>query len=471
MRARASAMVGGRARGRGMKVFPSRCGRARPRQFHKNARNVAHPLKIILHKLFSRPPWLPRPRGNHMRPSAILPIALAALLVGVTVATPAMHVASADPTPPAEVDFGRVKALFTTAVPADIATWARTNGATVVLQSDELKLAAFQLDDNVDAEGFLALLRARSDVSWANYDGIVRATLTPNDPLWPQQYGPRLIGAPLAWNDNTGSSSVILAVLDTGVDATHEDLMAAATPYCVGTAGAVDGYGHGTHVAGIAAAQMNNLRGIAGVAQVKLACPEALTDAGSGWWSQLAVAILEASAVGSKVISMSLGGNCTFNGVLLCPEVQQAINIAWSRGAVLVAATGNDGFTNFVSHPASFNNVVAVGSVGSTKARSWFSNGGAQIDLVAPGDGVISTVPAVSLMCGVTGGYCSVSGTSMSTPHVSGVAALLFSDCPWLTNAQVVNAMTSTAENLGAAGWDNLYGHGLVRADLALATC
>ena len=425
-------------------------------------------LKNILHNSFIRA-RVPAASGNPMRYSTLAPMLVVALLVGVSVATP-LDTASADPTPPAEVDFGRVKAIFADALPADLAAWARTNGATVVLQSDELKLAAFQLDDNVDGEGFLALLRARSDVTWANYDGIVRSNLIPNDTLWNQQYGPVLIGAPAAWNDHTGSATVIVAILDTGVDATHEDLVGPATPYCAATAGAVDGYGHGTHVAGIAAATMNNNRGIAGMAQVKIACPEALTDAGSGWWSQLAVAILEASALGSKVISMSLGGNCTFNGVLLCPEVQQAINIAWSRGAVLVAATGNDGFANFVSHPASFPNVVAVGSVGPTKARSWFSNGGAQIDLVAPGENIISTVPPVSLMCGVVK-YCAVSGTSMSTPHVAGVAALLFSDCPWLTNGQVVNAMTSTAENLGAAGWDNLYGHGLVRADLALATC
>ncbi|MFA5862730.1 MAG: S8 family serine peptidase [Candidatus Thermoplasmatota archaeon] len=141
------------------------------------------------------------------------------------------------------------------------------------------------------------------------------------------------------------------------------------------------------------------------------------------------------------------------------------MEIAWSRNRVIVAASGNDGRNGYVSHPASFPNVIAVGSIGSTSSRSYFSNGGPQLDLMAPGESVISTVPTTSIMCGVRlDPYCSVSGTSMATPHVAGVAALVFSLCPSWTNAQVVNRLFNTADDLGSAGWDQSYGWGRVDA-------
>ena len=252
-----------------------------------------------------------------MRKAMILFTAILTLSGVLLVPTPA----AADDEPPAEVSVNRAKAGFYGSIPGNIGEWSQQYGWVLDFTNEELSLAVFDLGDGgVTGETFLAALRARTDVEWASYDGIARSQFTPNDPKWPSQYGPRLIKADLAWDITRGSPNVVIGIMDTGVDQLHEDLLNPCTPYC--STGGYDVYGHGTHVAGTAAAQSNNGKGVAGISQSKIHSCKALSDAGTGWWSQLAVCIVEASLT-SNVISMSLGGNCTSNGVLLCPDVQK----------------------------------------------------------------------------------------------------------------------------------------------------
>lgn len=394
-----------------------------------------------------------------------------ALLPGI-LATP-----EAQTTRSEEVAWARVKAGFDD-LPDDLDVVAASLDAEVVLRSDRLDFAVFAVDDPAAGVAARELLADRDDVRWATFDGRARVQSEtrdalspnpPNDPLWGDQYGPELIHAPEAWQQEKGRDGVTVAVLDTGVDASHEDLLETCTPHCAQAP--YDVYGHGSHVAGIIAAETNNEAGIAGLAQVDTMAVKALSDAGSTWWSQVAVAIVDATVAGADVISMSLGGDCDFV-VRLCPDVEAAVDFAWDNGVVIVAASGNSGYEDEVFEPASMDHVVAVGAVDETKSRAGFSNGGDTLDLVAPGVSILSSVPPGSLLtvfCPSQAlGYAYCSGTSMAAPHVSGVAALVLSHCPDQTNAEVVDTLNATAEDLGTSGWDNLYGHGLVRADNAV---
>lgn len=398
-----------------------------------------------------------------------LAVVLATALLPGILATP-----EAQTTRSEAVAWTRVKAGFDE-LPDDLDGVAASLDAEVVLRSDRLDFAVFAVDDPAAGVAARGALADRDDVRWATFDGRARVQSEtrdalspnpPNDPLWDDQYGPELIHAPEAWEQEKGRDGVTVAVLDTGVHASHEDLLETCTPDCAQAP--YDVYGHGTHVAGIVAAETNNEAGIAGIAQVDTMSVKALSDAGSTWWSQIAVAIVDATVAGADVISMSLGGDCDFV-VRLCPDVEAAVDFAWDHGVVLVAASGNSGHEDEVFEPASMDHVVAVGAVDETKTRAGFSNGGDRLDLVAPGVDVLSSVPPGSLLqlfCPSQElGYAYCDGTSMAAPHVSGVAALALSHCPDQTNAEVVDTLNATAEDLGTSGWDNLYGHGLVRAD------
>lgn len=363
-----------------------------------------------------------------------------------------------------EKDKDTTKALFEDGIPDDIESWAEDNGATVNAQEERIDYVRFALDSDTEGDEFLDKLRNRSDVTWANYDAFARTTLVPNDPAWPVQYGPRIIDAPEAWNKTTGDDAVRLAVLDTGVDGTHPDLDAPC-----GLDRGSDSNGHGTHVSGIAAAEIDNGGHIAGMAQIDLESYPVCDNNGRCRISDIALNIVEASASGVDVISMSLGGDCETDDSAFCRGLQEAIDFAWQNNVVVVAASGNDGRERDVSEPGSMDHVVAVGSVDADKNRSSFSNGGFGLDLVAAGEDVRSTVPSTSGVCGPEADLmCNLTGTSMATPHVSGLASLLRSVCPSLANDRVVDVLTDNTEDLGDGGWDRLYGYGLPNADVAL---
>jgi len=302
------------------------------------------------------------------------------------------------------------------------------------------------------------------------------ASCSPNDTHWPYQWGPYTIYADSAWCHETGDPSIVVAVVDQGVDYNHEDL---SSNYAGGydyvdndSDPAPDDPStehHGTHVAGTIAAALNNSRGIAGMANVRIYSARALDESGYGQLTWIANAILgSSSAPGVRIINMSLGSSSPSS------VIQAACDTAWNRGKLLVAASGNDGVYG-VSYPAAFPSVIAVGAIGTDGTYIYlasYSNYGPEQELTAPGGDastgycILSTLPGDNY--GDVGSGCSWQGTSMAAPHVSGVAALVLSRTPTLSNSYLRSILSSTAFDLGASGRDDSYGYGMVCAVCAL---
>ena len=260
---------------------------------------------------------------------------------------------------------------------------------------------------------------------------------------------------------NTGVG-ITVCVVDTGINYNHLDLNAnyvSGYDFVNGDSDPLDDNGHGTHVSGTIAAEAD-AAGVIGVAPgAKLIVAKVLDSAGSGSYSNVIAGINWCKDNSAKVISMSLGGSSGSTAL------QSAVDTAYANNILVVAAAGNSG--NFkgkgdsVGYPAKYNSVIAVAATDSNDKRASWSSTGSKVEISAPGVSVTST------WLGTTG-YNTISGTSMATPHVSGVAALIWSSNPGLTSAQVRNLLDSTAQDLGVNGRDNLYGYGLVRADLAV---
>ncbi|MCF6191610.1 MAG: S8 family serine peptidase [Candidatus Hydrothermae bacterium] len=250
---------------------------------------------------------------------------------------------------------------------------------------------------------------------------------------------------------------VLVGILDTGIDPSHPALAGNFSGYFHDAVGGqtapYDDHGHGTHVAGTIAATINNGVGIAGMANVRLYSLRALNAQRSGTYTDIADAIRWAAQNGIPIISMSLGGP-SGNSTL-----QSACTYAWNQGSILIVASGNDG-RRAISYPAAYSTTVAVGALDSNGSLAYYSNYGPEQEVVAPGSNILSTVPFNS--------YASLSGTSMATPHVSGVAALILSVNSSLSNQQVRDILRNTATDLGTQGWDERYGYGEVNAFAAV---
>lgn len=282
------------------------------------------------------------------------------------------------------------------------------------------------------------------------------ADTIPNDPNWGVQYGLSNIHAPQGWDISTGSPAITIAILDTGVDQGHLDLAGktvAGYDFVNNDENPQDDNGHGTHVAGIAAASSNNSAGIAGVSWGARIMPIKVLNAfGSGSYANTANGLIWAVEHGAQVINLSLGG--AGQSTIL----EDAINYAHSQGVVVVAAAGNTGI-NFVLYPARYPNVIAVARTDS--ANHWNgSNYGPEIDVAAPGAGIFSTV---------IGGYDYKSGSSMSTGFVSGLAAILMGIPGNASPDLIKTEMESTALDIEFSGWDEYTGAGLIQMDAAIA--
>lgn len=277
-------------------------------------------------------------------------------------------------------------------------------------------------------------------------------------------YGIDMVQARDVWDANRDGvidsgapvgSTRTLCIIDTGYFQAHEDLPDAIGGYSqVDDDWSRDGYGHGSHVGGTIAAE-NNTLGVVGVTPgtVKLYIVKFFNDKGRATFaSDLVDALHRCRLAGANVVSMSLGGAIPVSGE------RTAFANADAAGVLSIAAAGNKG-TSAYSYPASYPAVVSVAAIDSNKNVAYFSQYNSEVELAAPGVGVLSTVPW---------GYESWSGTSMATPHVSAVAALVWSANPSWTNIQIRQALTATAQDLGAAGRDVYYGSGLVQAKAAL---
>ena len=284
-------------------------------------------------------------------------------------------------------------------------------------------------------------------VEFAEPDYIAFAIFTPNDTYFGNQWGMPKIQAPEAWDITRGSSTVTIAICDTGIDQDHEDLsgkIVASTNFS-GSATVNDMFGHGTHVAGIAAAVTNNSKGVAGVGfNSSLMNVKVLDDNGSGYYSWIASGIKYAADNGAKVINLSLGGYFSSN------TLKNAVNYAWNKGCVLVAAAGNDGLS-WPLYPAYYTNCIAVAATDKNDAKaSWSNYGNSWVDVAAPGVDIYSTLPNHQNQIGIQN-YGSLSGTSMATPHVSGVAALVWATTKYGTSNSVVRSrIQNTADQVGS---------------------
>ncbi|MEO7804443.1 MAG: S8 family serine peptidase [Actinomycetota bacterium] len=286
-----------------------------------------------------------------------------------------------------------------------------------------------------------------------------------NDPLVPQQYSIAVTGLPAAWELSLGDASRI-AIVDTGIDLQHEDLAAKVTGQfnAINPALTADDdhfRSHGTHVAGIAAAITNNGRGIAGVAQSNpVLAVKVLDFRGDGNDADIVEGVAWAVDNGARVINLSLGGASSSQ------TLEYGIQYALDRDVVVVAAAGNSGDGVSCPHlpvgyPAGYAGVIAVSSTNSADNLSCFSNGGPEVSVAAPGENILSTL--------LNNNYGFLSGTSMSSPFVAGLAALVRSREPEMSRTDVKRIIEEMAYDLGPTLRDDQFGAGRVHAYQALA--
>lgn len=303
-----------------------------------------------------------------------------------------------------------------------------------------------------------AALAKNPRVSFVENNLLASGAAVPNDPSFGSQWHLQKIGAPLAWDISTGLATVDIAVVDSGVDPNHPDLSGKLIPgynFLGSNADTSDVLGHGTAVAGTAAAIANNATGVAGVAWKNPVMPLVVLDATNyASYANIAKAITYAADRGVRVINVSIGGTTSSS------TLQNAVNYAWNKGAIVFAAAMNSN-SSAPAYPAACTNVVAVAATNSADARASFSNYGSWITIAAPGEGIYTTTRG--------GGYGSWNGTSFASPMTAGLAALILSVNPMLTNAQVVDILKKNSDDLGTAGFDQYFGNGRINALRALA--
>ena len=290
-------------------------------------------------------------------------------------------------------------------------------------------------------------------VESVDYNYIYTGSYTPRDPRFRFQWGLKKSGFEKAWNKTRGRG-VRVAIVDSGADIGHVDLrrkVAARYDFVNRNRTVEDLHGHGTHVSGIAVARTGNGRGIAGGCPgCKLIVAKALDKNLVGYNSNISDAIIYSAKNGARVINLSLGSH---QG---SASLENAINYATRRGALVVAAGGNYG-TRKAVYPAAYRNVVAVIHTDRNDRRGFDASSGGYLDVAAPGMDILSTVP---------GSYAYKSGSSMATPNVAGLAGLVSAQVkrPVIVRRRILR----TAKDLGPRGVDPYYGHGRIRADRAV---
>ena len=346
------------------------------------------------------------------------------------------------------------------------------------------------LERGTDVRELITALQGQRGVLFVESDDRVHLDFAPNDPYWNTdpyvglgQWGAKKIQLDKAIDAiTTPLAPVTVAVLDTGVDATHPDLSGAvlggttflgnASTECLSGVSPIgtDDNSHGTHVAGIIAARANNNAGIVGVAQNARILPvKALDCTGSGSISDIATAIVYAVDHGARLINISLGSSSD------SLTLQNAVQYATQHNVLIVAAAGNCGILstrclnqqNLVEYPAAYADVLGVGATSMDDSIASFSTQGAQVGVSAPGVRIVSSVPNYRTYQsdhGGTTGYAAFSGTSQATPYVTGLAALLLGIDPTLNVTQLLARLRTTSDDLGVAGVDTAFGAGRVNA-------
>jgi serine protease len=346
-------------------------------------------------------------------------------------------------------------------------------------KKDSYKKGAFTVYKHRNPQAILSQLKHEAGVIYAEQNGYVYAVMTPDDDFYdPYQWNMTRIGMEEAWDISTGNGAIV-AIIDTGVKQSLADL--AETNFIAGydfvnnDDNPTDDAGHGSHVCGtVAQSTNNNGIGVAGIAYNSTIMPvKVLNSKGSGTWDQVADGIRYAADNGADIINLSLGG--TVDGTTL----ENAVNYAWDNGVVVVCAAGNSN-SSAPYYPAYYANSIAVTATNYLDEKASYSNYGSWVDMSAPGgdsndyngdgygDGILQNT--FSRRSG--DGYYFYTGTSMASPHVAGVAALVKACNPSLTNADVRTILETTAEDIGKLEWDQYFGNGIVDAfAAALQAC
>lgn len=281
---------------------------------------------------------------------------------------------------------------------------------------------------------------------------IVLQDVTPNDKSFNSQYYLRQIKATKAWSVSVGEG-VTVAVLDSGVDGNHQDLIGKVTSGN-GAEDLVDTLGHGTEVSGIIAANTNNTTGIAGIGWKTNVLSLMITDeSGQARVSTVVNAFDTAYEKGAKIIHISLSTN------QYSRTLEAAVQEAHARGILVVSTSGNTG-KDQIRYPSGFDGVIGVGAVNAKNELESYSTTGEHVSLVAPGTGIFTTNPKSQ--------YKSVTGTSFAAPQVTGTAALIWAVNPELTSDEVRSILFKSATDLGNNGRDYQYGHGLLNTEKAV---
>lgn len=385
--------------------------------------------------------------------------------------------------------------------PSRVLLQSARSGAMLQAATGNQPLTTRQLKDAT----LLAIKRLRADpaVAYAEPNYLRRAQAVPTDQYYAYQWHYPLINLPAAWDITTGSSSITVAVIDTGVLLGHPDLggqLIAGYDFISDAARARDGNGidanpddngdtngpggassfHGTHVAGTIAASSNTTRGVAGVAWQSRIMPLRVLGVGGGSSYDIAQAVRYAARLSNDsntlpaqradIINLSLGGGG------FSQAEQNVYTEARNAGVIIVAAAGNES-TSVPQYPASYDGVISVSAVGIRKTLASYSNSGVSVDIAAPGgdsgdvngdgqqDLVLST-DADDSSGQIQYGYKFKAGTSMATPHVAGVLALMKAVNPALTPANIDALLVAgqLTVDIGAPGRDNSFGHGLIDA-------
>ncbi|ODT78472.1 MAG: peptidase S8 [Nitrosomonadales bacterium SCN 54-20] len=310
------------------------------------------------------------------------------------------------------------------------------------------------LPANASEKAVAARLAHHPAFKFAEIDQEVEPAFIPNDPYYGSAWHLPKIGAPSAWDSSLGSG-VTIAILDSGIDPNHPDLspqLVSGWNFYENNSNTSDVYGHGTKVAGSAAAIANNAQGVAGVAaQAKIMPIRVSSTTGMGSWSAISSGLIYAADRGVKV------ANASFLGLTDSASVRYGAQYMKDKGGLVVVAAGNTGALQ--NYAVTTSMIVAAATDGNDNRTSWSSYGN-YVSVTAPGAGIWTTTWG--------GGYGAVSGTSFSSPITAGVVALMMAAKPTLSNTQIESLLYSTAVDLGTVGRDPYYGYGRVDAARAV---
>lgn len=347
----------------------------------------------------------------------------------------------------------------------DVPAFEKRNGVKVKRSLSSIGSAIVTISG--DPETAVDKLRRDASVSHAELDrALLMDDVKVNDPSRGAQYALDTVNANTAWEKTLGSDKVTIAIVDSGLDLDHPDLKGKLVAgYNSVTPGQApkDDVGHGTHVAGIAAASTNNGVGVAGLAANSKIMPVKVLGDGTGSAASVADGIIWAADHGADVINMSLGfyeENDT---------LAKAVAYALSKNVVVVATMGNNNIER-KRFPAAFPGVIAVGSTAKGDTRSTFSNYGNWMSVSAPGTDILSTFPSYPVTIGGgKDGYASLSGTSMAAPLVAGLCGLVRSQHPGMAPAEVKKLVEAASADLGDKGYDKYFGNGRIDAFQAVS--